>query len=96
MQSIILFSALFICLWEGVWARGEANIFDQCQHRIEGILNGTETYGNIDKETIEELGYIYHGRVAGMNPDFPRENLLTITTRGMWTKYFIINSWLAY
>lgn len=88
MRRNIISSAVFVCLWSGT--SGKVNIFDKCQPRIEGILNGTQTYGHITNETIEELGYIYHGKVAGMNPDFPRDQFLTITTKGVL--FLIIDS----
>ncbi|KAK4442510.1 hypothetical protein QBC34DRAFT_363639 [Podospora aff. communis PSN243] len=58
------------------------SFLDQCKTRIEGILNGTETYGAVTNWTIDELGYIYHGPVGGINPSFSRENLLVVTKDG--------------
>ena len=80
MRNSIVFLAVLICLWSG--ASGQVDLFDQCKARVERILNGTESFGPVNNETIEEYGYIYRGPVAGLHPDFPRERLLTITVKG--------------
>jgi len=58
------------------------NFLDKCKVHVVGILNGTETHGPINNETINESGILYHGSVAGINPNFPREDLLTVTPEG--------------
>lgn len=57
--------------------------FDICKIRVERIRNGTETFGTINNETIED--YIYDGPVQGMNPEYARTSrnkFLTLKTSG--------------
>jgi len=77
-MEIIIFAFLILLLPS---ALGDS-FLEQCKTRIEGIKNGTETYGPINNETIDELGYLYHGPVEGINSSFPREKLLTVTKNG--------------
>ncbi|EPE30896.1 hypothetical protein GLAREA_03863 [Glarea lozoyensis ATCC 20868] len=68
-----------------LWKRVEGDRFDECKIRLERILNGTESYGPYNNETIRSSGIIYNGVVTGMNSEFSRTSrgqFLTVTTEG--------------
>ncbi|KIL90227.1 hypothetical protein FAVG1_05957 [Fusarium avenaceum] len=57
--------------------------FDRCKIRLEGIMNGTETFGTINNVTVTE--FIYTGPVRGMKNEYARtsrNNFTTLTTEG--------------
>lgn len=76
MEAIIFFAFLFL-LSPGALGDG---FLDECKIRVEGILDGTVTYGLINNETIDE--YIHRGPVAGINSSFPLKNLTRVTRDG--------------
>lgn len=59
--------------------------FDRCKIRLDNIMNGTESLGTINNDTIDE--WLYNGKVWGMNDEFARtsrDSFITVTTRGMY------------
>ncbi|KAH6869418.1 hypothetical protein B0T10DRAFT_533871 [Thelonectria olida] len=57
--------------------------FDKCKIRIDRILNGTETFGAINNDTIAP--FLYTGPVRGMNIEYAqtsRNSFITLTTQG--------------
>jgi hypothetical protein len=56
--------------------------FDVCEVRAEQIWTGNDTQG-YSPEQIQR--YLYHGHVAGMNPDYNRSNYITLTLEGKST-----------
>ncbi|KAK3684191.1 hypothetical protein B0T22DRAFT_271380 [Podospora appendiculata] len=68
-----------ICLSWDVVASG--NTFTDCKQRVLAILDGQpDPRGNLTKDTIQK--YIYTGPVRNLNPDYPRDQYLTLTLEG--------------
>jgi hypothetical protein len=81
MPPLTVYLLVVASLWKSI----ECDRFDECKIRLERILNGTETYGPYNNETIRSSGIMYNGRVKGMNSEFAqtsRDQFLTITTDG--------------
>lgn len=58
--------------------------FDRCKIRLDRILNGTETFGAINNDTVAP--FLYTGPVRGMNIEYAqtsRNSFTTLTTQGM-------------
>ena len=82
MPSLTVYLLVAASWWNGV----AGDRFDLCKIRFERILNGTETYGPFNNETIRSSGLIYNGSVRGMNSEFAktsRDQFLTVTTKGI-------------
>ncbi|PVH82981.1 hypothetical protein DL98DRAFT_570190 [Cadophora sp. DSE1049] len=76
---------VYLLVAASLWKSTEGDRFDECKIRLECILNGTETYGPYNNETIRSSGIMYSGVVKGMNPEFAktsRDQFLTVTTDG--------------
>jgi len=63
-------------------ASGYVDKFDTCRHLVLGIIDGNKTYGDIDNITIWERPYIYSGGIRGLDPSYPRADILTLTYDG--------------
>jgi len=79
---------LFSCLLAAALFRGSAlgreSTLDVCKTRVERILNGTETFGAINNETIAP--FLHTGPVKGISFEdrqISRADIITITTQGM-------------
>ena len=93
MHSLIVY-----LLVAASWGKGVVgDRFDQCKIRFERILNGTETYGPFNNETIHSPWIIYDGTVHGMNREFAktsRSEFLTVKTAGMFDGLLLSQFWV--
>jgi hypothetical protein len=56
--------------------------FAVCKDRVNAVLNGTGTIGNISNATIWDYDYIYTGLARELVTSFPRNEFLTLTYKG--------------
>lgn len=63
--------------------------FAVCRERVVGIIEGNQTYGNINNITIWERPLIYTGDIQGLDPRYSRANVLTLTLDGKHCAQFI-------
>jgi hypothetical protein len=80
----LLFSCVLAATLFGRSAIGRESTFDTCKSRIGRIINGTETFGAINNETIRP--FMYTGPVQGItfeDGQMSRDDFITITTEGM-------------
>jgi len=56
--------------------------FDICRDRVNRILNGTETFGDVTNVTIWTLNTIYTGTIHGLDPRFSDHEILALTYAG--------------
>lgn len=74
----IIFFVFLVLLLPGTFGD---SFLDECKIRLVGILNGTESYGPINNETIDEFDIIHNGSVGGINPNFALDDLLRVTRK---------------
>jgi hypothetical protein len=80
LLSCLLVAAIFLRSAIGQ----DLDEFERCKIRIDRILNGTETFGAINNDTIAP--FLYTGPVRGMNIEYARtsrNSFTTLTTQGM-------------
>lgn len=65
-------------------ANGKSSYFDNCDERFNEIRAGSLTYKGISNETIDE--FIWHDSIRGLDPSYPREDFLAITTYGKFSE----------
>jgi len=53
-----------------------------CGEKVQQILNGTLTIGDINNVTIHGPYYMYYGPVHGLEDSYPRDDYLTLTYEG--------------
>ena len=56
--------------------------FSACEDKVRGILNGTQSDGDITNVTIHKLGYIYDGVLHRLKPTVDRSEVLSLTMQG--------------
>lgn len=64
----------------GASAKDRYSDWGDCETDVRKIMNGTQVVDGIDNSTISS--FLYHGPVPKLSPDYPREELLTITYEG--------------
>lgn len=83
-RQLLLSCLLTVAIFSRSAIGGDLDKFDICKIRIDRILNGTETFGAINNDTIAP--FLYTGPVRGMNIEYARtsrDNFTTLTTQGM-------------
>jgi len=62
------------------------NKYKECKQNIQGVLNGTQSIGNITNTTFWDYDYIYSGPAKELDASFPRKEYLTVTYLGQYQR----------